>query len=103
MKKRSRKRRESGDNPHERVRSLRTKLDLTQDQVAERSGGQITRLIVLAVEKRRNKLTSRSTFKAMAAGLGLTEAELDDLLANRVGVEDLAARVLAREPNLAAS
>ncbi len=91
--------------PREQLRALRCALGLTQHEVAERAvaaGQPLDRLIVLAVEGGRNKLTSRSTFAGMARGLGVEAEELDALLHGRQTAEALARLVLAREPDLAA-
>ncbi len=86
--------------PSELFYQLRFKLGLTQIQVAERSGGIISRNVVASLETRRGKLSLRETFRGVAKGLGVTTDELDAMIALEITVEDLVARVLEREPDL---
>lgn len=86
--------------PCELFYGLRFALGLTQNDVATRSEGLITRNVIASLETRRGKLSIRETFRGVCKGLGVTEDELDALIARHVSVEDLAARVLEREPNL---
>ncbi len=86
--------------PYELLCALRFALGLTQQEMADRSSGLISRNVYTLVELGRSKLTVRQTFRGVAKGLGLTEQELDALLEKSVGVDVLAARVLEREPAL---
>lgn len=86
--------------PKDLLRDLRFALGLTQQEAADRSSGLATRFVFADVETGGNKMTVRTTFRGVAKGLGVTEDELDDLIASRVSVADLAARVLEREPAL---
>jgi transcriptional regulator with XRE-family HTH domain len=85
----------------ERMLELRTAIGLSQDTVAERGG--IPRLRVADIERGKNKLRVRETFKGVAKGLGLLEGELDDFIAMKVTARVLADRVLRRDPDVRAA
>lgn len=88
--------------PKEALVALRKALGLTQQEVADRSVGLVSRFVLADVETGGNKLTQRSAHRGIARGLGLTEEELDELLAEKISAEDLGARVLARDAALRA-
>lgn len=88
--------------PKEELVILRKALGLTQQEVADRSVGLVSRFVLADVETGGNKLTQRAAHKGIARGLGLADEELDDLLSGKVTGEALAERVLARDAALRA-
>ena len=82
------------------LKALRNKLGLTQEQVALRGG--INASSYVSAEIGRNKLGLLETLEGVARGLYLTLDELRALIRGEMGTEDLAKRVLDREPDLRA-
>ncbi len=60
----------------ERIRVLRLKLDLTQEQVAEKSGGILERVEVSKVESGRNQARADRVRRGLATAFGITRDRL---------------------------
>lgn len=80
------------DSTASKVRSLRKRLDLTQDQVAARAAEQFPdfrRDYVTKVETGANKATTARIRRGLAAGLGLTQEELSRFLDGTSSLEEV--------------
>lgn len=86
------------DSVSERVRALRTKLKLTQMDVAARSGGLLDQGRVAKIESGRNKMSTRASQLAMAKGLGLSPSDFDAYLDGSLPIVDAVARAKGATP-----
>jgi transcriptional regulator with XRE-family HTH domain len=77
------------DNP---VRALRKALGMSQEELAKRSGGEITQSYLARIEAGRNKASSWKVRSGLAKAFGLSESDLNDYLDGRITVEDAAHR-----------
>lgn len=84
-----------------RLKALRKGLGLTQEEVAERSGGTLDRLAMVRLETGRNQATKLSTREALGRGLGITLEEINALIADTVTVDALVRRVRNRQTRAA--
>lgn len=76
----------------ERVRELREALGLTQQDVADRSGGRLNQGTLAKVEGGLNKGTGASTRGGLASAFGVTLDSLEAYLAGTLGLDVLLAR-----------
>lgn len=82
--------------PAELVRALRLALNLTQEQVADRSEGKLARVDVNKIESGRNQATSDRVRAGLAQAAGLTRDELADYLDGRFDLEATISRMRER-------
>jgi len=80
----------------DKIKTLRTELGLTQDQVAERSKGLLRRQGVLKLEKGRSQARSANMRKGLAFGFGATTQEIEELIDGGLAPEQLAAAIKGR-------
>lgn len=79
----------------ERVRALRAALDLTQEQVAERSGGRVSQATLAKVEGGQNKLNGVATREGLARAFGATPADLGAYVEGALALPELLAKIRA--------
>lgn len=72
----------------ERVKAIRERLDLTQVEVAERSGGAVTQDIVAKLESGKNKGNGAQTRQGLASAFGLTLDTISAYLDGKIGLDD---------------
>lgn len=75
------------DTFRKRVRAFRLAIGMTQEEVAEASGGRLTRITVNKIESGRYKAAHHEVRKALAEALGLEVEDADDLLAGKITIE----------------
>ena len=75
--------------PKELIRALRKRLRLTQEQVAERSGGRIGRLDVVKLENGQNQGSSDRARAGMAEAFGVPQADLAAYLDGEIELDEL--------------
>lgn len=86
------------------VADLRKALGWTQEQVADRSGGALTRIVVNKIETGRNKASSAAVRDGLATAFGLERSAMFDYLDGAIGLEEAVAlrsggERVARYPN----
>lgn len=75
----------------ERVEELRKAVGLTQDQVAQRSGGKLSRNDANKVESGRNKATSDRIRSGLAEAFGVSRDQMSAYMEGRIDLPGLLA------------
>lgn len=85
-----------GTNQHvttaDRIKALREKLGLVQEDLVERTGGDLDRTEVSKIEKGKNKLTTYRMRDLLARGLGLSMEDLIAYISGTLSIEEAALR-----------
>lgn len=87
-----------GDTVAHRVVAIRKEFRLTQEQVAERSGGKLRRIEVVKIEGGLNKATSDKIRAGLAAAFGLSREDLAAYLEGQATLADVLHRENVVEP-----
>jgi DNA-binding XRE family transcriptional regulator len=80
----------------DKIKTVRSQLDLTQDEVADQSEGQLRRQDVVKLESGKNKASTDRIRKGLAISFGATREEIDELIEKDLAPEELALRIKAR-------
>lgn len=88
---------ESGPTPGDLLRALRQAVGLTQDQVAERTSGKLSRVYVVRLETGHNQAKTDHVRSALASVYGLTRDQIADYLDGALSLEGVLAVRRANE------
>lgn len=78
------------------VKALRNRLEWTQEQVAERSAGALSRVVVNKIESGRNQATSAAIRNGLAMAFGVDVATMFGYLEGEVDLTEVMARRAGR-------